>query len=122
MASVSGVFKSLGHFFATAVSKFLTVEPKIEAAAARVATEAATVEAVTAVVPVYGPAAVKIEQAGVMALGAIVAVLHSLGAAAQQKLLDAGLDETAIQTAVDVYNKLPGEVKTLVSGSTPAGA
>lgn len=120
MASVSGVFKSIGHFFATAVSKFLAVEPKIEAVAAGVEAAAPKVEAVTAVVPVYGPAAVKIEQAGVMALGAIVGAIHTLGEAAQQKLLDAGLDETAIQTAVDVYNKLPGEVKALVG--SPAAA
>jgi hypothetical protein len=114
MASVSGAFKSIGHFFATAVSKFLVVEPKIEAVAAKVAAEATTVEAVSAVIPVYGPAAVKIEQAGVMALGAIVGAIHALGEAAKQKLLDAGLDETAIETAVDVYKNLPGEVKKLV--------
>jgi hypothetical protein len=112
--SVTGLFKSVGHFFATGISKFLVAEPKIEAAEAKIEAAAPQVEAVTATVPVYGPEAVTIEKAGVMALGAIVGVLHTLGAAAQQKLQDAGLDETAIQTAADVYKQLPGEIKTLI--------
>lgn len=122
LTGVTGLFKNIGHFFATAVTKFLAAEPKIEAAAANVEAAAPVAEAVTAAVPVYGPAAVKIEQAGVMALGAIVGAIHALGAAAQQKLLDAGLDATAIQTAADVYAKLPSEVKTLVAPSSPAAA
>lgn len=116
--SVQVIFKNIGHFFATAVSKFLVAEPKIEAVAAKVETAAPIVEAVTAAVPVYGPLGVKIEQAGVMALGAIVGVIHALGDAAQAKLLDAGLDITAIQTAQDVYTKLPGTVKTLVTSTS----
>jgi hypothetical protein len=121
--SITGIFKNIGHFFATAVSKFLVLEPKIEHVATEVAADAPVVEAVTAAVPVYGPLAVPIEKAGVMALGAIVGVLHALGAAAEAKLLDAGLDITAIQTAQDVYTKLPGQIKTLVASNaapTPA--
>jgi hypothetical protein len=114
MASIGGIFKNVGHFFAAAVSKFLVVEPKIEAAAAQVAAAAPQVEAITAVIPVYGPEAVKIEQAGVMALGAIVSVIHALGDAAQAKLVDAGLDLTAVQTAQDVYAKLPAQLKAMV--------
>jgi hypothetical protein len=129
MASVWTGFKNLGHFFATAVSKIFAAVPKVVAGAdkvnAAVQAEAPTVEAVTAVVPVYGPLAVKIEQAGVMALGAIVGVIHALGDAAEAKLLDAGLDQTAIQTAQDVYSKLPSEIKAIVSSGknpTPVGA
>ena len=114
MASVSGLFHNIGHFFATAISKFLAIEPKIENVASQIENAAPGVEAVTAAIPVYGPTAVTLEKAGVMAIGAIVGALHALGAAAEQKLLDAGLDITAIQTAQDVYQKLPGEIKAMV--------
>jgi hypothetical protein len=119
MESISGLFKNIGHFFATAVSKFLAVEPKVEAVAAKVEAAAPQVEAVEAVIPTYGPLAVDITKAGEMALGAVVGVLHALGNAGQAKLLDAGLDQTAISTALDVYHKLPGQVKAMV---TPAAA
>jgi hypothetical protein len=108
------MFKSLTHFFATAIGKFLQVEPKIEKVAGQVENAMPEVEAVTAAVPVYGPAAVTIEKAGEMALGAVVAVLHAFGAAAQQKLVDAGLDITAIETAADVYKNLPTAVVAMV--------
>ena len=120
MASISGLFTSIGHFFAKAVSVFLSVEPKIDAGAAKVEAAGASVEAVTAAIPVYGPMAVTIEKAGEMALGAIVGVIHSFGAAAQSNLTNAGLDITAIQTAQAVYDKLPSEVKAMVTPSTPA--
>jgi hypothetical protein len=109
------MFKSLTHFFATAISKFLTVEPKIEAVATKIEAAAPEIEAVSAAIPTYGPLAVSIEKAGEMALGGLVSVVHVLGEAAQAKLLDAGFDITAINTAVDVYKNLPGEIKTLVT-------
>lgn len=114
MASVSGLFKNLGHYFATAIKTFLKVEPKIEAIAQQIKDDAPAVEAVTAVIPVYGPMAVKLEEVGVMMTGAIVGSIHALGDAAEQKLLDAGLDITAIKTAQDVYANLPGTIKAIV--------
>ena len=118
MASITGLFASVTHFFAKAINVFLTADPKIEAAAAKIEAAGPEIEAVAAAVPVYGPVAVTIEKAGEMALGALVSVLHVFGTAAQAKLLNAGLDVTAIQTAQAVYDKLPGEVKAMVSGST----
>jgi hypothetical protein len=86
-------FKSVGHFFATAYQKVVAVLPKIES------TEA-TVEAVTAKVPVYGAIALPIEKLGYAVLGELSAVLNAGGAAAKAKLADAGLDENVI-TAVE---------------------
>lgn len=118
--NVGGLFKNVGHFFATAIQKFLGVEPKIEAVATQVENAAPAVEAGEALIPVYGPAAVTITKAGVMALGALVGVIHSLGDAAEQKLLDVGLDTVAVQTAVDVYKNLPGQIKQLVAPAPAA--
>ena len=126
MASISGVFKNIGHFFATAFEKFLVVAPAVEAKADAVESEATAaapgIEAVTGAIPVYGPAAVTIEQAGFMVLGAVAGVLHEVGEAAKQKLLDVGLDETAIATAQAAYNAIPAAVKQMVKpvGTVPA--
>ena len=118
MTSIPVIFKNIGHFFATAFEKFLTVAPKVEATADNVEAEATAaapgIEAVTAKIPVYGPAAVTIEQAGFMILGAVAGVLHEVGEAAKQKLLDVGLDETAIATAQAAYNAIPAAVKQMV--------
>jgi hypothetical protein len=103
------MFKTVGHFFATVFQKALTVIPQIQS------TEA-TVEAVTANVPVYGPMALPIEKAGYAILGELAAVLHAGGAAASVKLADAGLDSTVIATVQDLLKSIPqftALVKTL---------
>lgn len=126
MTNVPELFKNIGHFFATAFEKFLVVAPAVEAKADAVEAEAAAaapgIEAVTGTIPVYGPAAVTIEQAGFMVLGSVAGVLHSLGEAAKQKLIDVGLDETAIDTAAAVYAAIPAEVKAMVKPETSTGA
>ena len=118
------IFKNVGHFFATAINKILTSAPTVEAKAdavnAQVQTSVIGVEAVSSVIPVYGPEAVTIEKAGAMALGAIVGIIHMFGEAAKSKLLDVGLDQTAIDTAVSVYSSLPGSIKALVTPAATA--
>lgn len=119
MANAASIFKNLGHYFAVAVSKLPLWAAKADFVAQsveiRVDEAAPTVEAVSAIVPVYGPEMVNTEKAGAMALGAIVSVFHVLGGAARAKLLDIGLDETAVATVEDVYSKLPSEVKAMVA-------
>ena len=93
-------FKSVGHFFAKVYQDVIAVLPKIEGTAA-------TVEAVTAKLPVYGPLAVTVEQAGYAVLGEISAVLTAGGEAAAAKLADAGLDENVIATVKAVVASVP---------------
>jgi hypothetical protein len=93
-------FKSVGHLFATAFQKVVTVIPKIEA------TEG-TVETVTAKVPVYGPLALPVEKAAYAILGEIGAVLSSSNAAGKQKLQDAGLDINVITTVEELLKSIP---------------
>lgn len=93
-------FKSVGHFFATAYEKVVAVIPKIES------TET-TVEKVTADVPVFGPLALTVEQAGYAVLGELSAVLNAGGAAAKAKLADAGLDENVISTVESLLGSIP---------------
>jgi hypothetical protein len=93
-------FKSVGHFFATAFQRVVAVLPKVEA------TEA-TVEAVTAKIPVYGPLGLTIEKAGYAVLGELSAVLTAGGAAARAKLADAGLDENVITTVEALVASVP---------------
>jgi len=92
------VFKSIGHFFANAIQKLLAAEPTVVADATKIEGTQATVTAVSAAVPVYGPLAVNVENAGYALLGEVIAVLKAGGAAAQAKLADVGLDTAVIAT------------------------
>lgn len=94
------MFKSIGHFFATVFQKVVAAIPAVQK------TEA-TVEAVTAKIPVYGPLAVTVEQAGYAVLGELAAVLNAGGAAVSAKLNDAGLDIKVIQTVQDLIASVP---------------
>ena len=93
-------FKSIGHFFATAYQKVVAVLPKIE-------NSEATVEKVTAAVPVYGTLALPIEKLGYACLGELSAVLNAGGAAATAKLTDAGLDINVIQSVQALIASVP---------------
>lgn len=93
-------FKSVGHFFATVFQKVVADIPKVQATAS-------TVEAVTAVIPTYGPIAVPIEKAGYAVLGELAAVLTAGGDAAKSKLADAGLDTNVITTVEDLLKSVP---------------
>jgi hypothetical protein len=101
-AALSGpsLAKSVGHFFATVFQKVVAAIPKVEATAT-------AVEAVSAVVPVYGPLAVPIEKAGYAVLGELAAVLTAGGAAAEAKLSDAGLDVNVIATVKALVASIP---------------
>jgi hypothetical protein len=116
--SVGGVFKNLGHFFAVVASKVLSTVPKVVSKAdqinAVITEEAPKVEAITSLVPKYGPLLVEAEKVGEMIFGSVLAVIHAGGDAARQKLLDVGLDQTAVDTAIDAYHKIPAEVKAIV--------
>ena len=92
--------KSIGHFFAKVYTAIVKELPKVEA------TEA-TVEKVTAAIPVYGPLAVSIEQAGYAVLGEISAALNAGGDAVAAKLADAGLDIKVIQTVQAIVASVP---------------
>jgi hypothetical protein len=93
-------FKSVGHFFAKVFKAVVAELPKIEGTAT-------TVEAVTANMPVYGPMAVTLENAGYAVLGELASVLNAGGAAVEAKLADAGLDEAVIATVKDLLAKFP---------------
>jgi hypothetical protein len=93
-------FKSVGHFFATAFEKVVAVLPKVQA------TEA-TVEAVSAKVPVYGPLAVPVEKIGYAVLGELASVLAATGEAGKAKLADAGLDINVITTVEELLKDIP---------------
>lgn len=93
-------FKSIGHFFATAYKAIVAEIPKIEATKG-------VVEKVTSNVPVYGPLAVSVEDAGYALLGEISNVLNAGGAAAEAKLSDAGLDINVINTVKAIVASVP---------------
>lgn len=92
-------FKSVGHFFATVFTAVVKEIPKIEGTAT-------TVEMVTAATT-FGPLALPIEKAGYAILGEVASVLNAGGAAASQKLSDAGLDITVIQTIEALLAGIP---------------
>lgn len=101
------VFKTLGHFFATAFQAIVKETPKIEATESTVTT--VTAAAGTAVgQTALGTAAVAVEEAAYAALGSVAAAIAAGGAAASSKLADAGLDVTAIQKVEAAIKAFPG--------------
>jgi hypothetical protein len=101
------IFKSIGHFFATAFQKVVADVPKIESGIQQVEDAAPTIEAVTAKLPVFGPLAVPVEKAGFAVLGELAAVLTAAGDAGKAKLQDAGLDIKVIATVEDLLKSIP---------------
>lgn len=93
-------FKSVGHFFASVYQKVVAVIPAIQK------TEA-TVENVTAKVPVYGAIALPIEKLGYALLGEVSAVLNAGGTAAKAKLADAGMDSAVIAAVEELLASVP---------------
>jgi hypothetical protein len=91
-------FKSVGHFFAKAFQAIGKGLLAVEA-------EKPIVEGVTAAAG--QTALVPFEDAAFALLGAVSAALTAGGAAAAQKLQDAGLDVVAIQKAQDVLKAVP---------------
>lgn len=94
------MFKSVGHFFATVYQKAISIIPKVQA------TEA-TVETVTAVIPVFGPLALPVEKLGYAVLGELSAVIHAGGDAAKAKLADAGLDTNVVESIEALLKSIP---------------
>lgn len=103
------VFNNVAHWFATFFKAAAVDIPKVEATAG-------TVETLTKLVPVYGPLAATVEDAGYMVLGELASLLTAGGAAAASKLADAGLDTKVIQTVQAVVSggaTLVADVKKL---------
>jgi hypothetical protein len=98
MAAIT--FKSVGHFFAKVYKAIITEIPKVEATEGEVT-------AATAVIPVYGPLAVTMEDAGYAVLGELSSVLNAGGAAVEAKLLDAGLDQNVVDTVKALIASVP---------------
>ncbi len=93
-------FRSVGHFFATFFSKAEQILGAVEGTAA-------TVETVTAAVPVYGPLALSVEKSAYAVLGDVAAVVNATDAAGKTKLTDAGLDTQVIATVEALVTALP---------------
>lgn len=101
-------FKSIPHALATFYKRVVADTPKIIAGAEKVldkaASEKTAVEGVSgavanAITPGAGVAVVTIEDAAFSLLGCVDALLKSGDAAAEAKLLGAGLDVAAINNA-----------------------
>lgn len=119
-------FKSAGHalatYFKAVVSAVKTAAPKILSDIAKVEGTKTTVELATtgilaAVDPAAAATAVGIESAAYAVLGEVASVIQAGGAAAEAKLLDAGLDQ-AVVTAVKNVAAGATQVNTLVAAAT----
>lgn len=129
---ISFNFKNLGHalatFFKTAVADAKKAAVVADAGIEKVDADKTVIEGVSgivagAVAPGSAPAVLDAENAAFAVLGSIDAAIKAEGSAAEQKLLDAGLDAGAINAAKAVgassqtfYNV----VKSI--GSAPAAA
>jgi hypothetical protein len=104
-------FKNIPHalatFFKAAAKAAEKALPKIESGIEKAEADKQVIEAVAdvaanAIAPGSAPAVNVIADAGFAVLGAIDKALKEGGAAAEQKLLDAGLDQAAIDAAKQV--------------------
>ncbi len=94
-------FKNIPHALATFFKAAAKALPKIESGIEKIEGDKQVVEAVSdvaanAIAPGSAAAVNVIEDAGFAVLGAVDNALKAGGAAAEQKLLDAGLDQAAI--------------------------
>lgn len=97
-------WKSVGHFFASALRALAAVQKA-----------APVVEGVTAALPGVGPSAAAIESAGFAVLGELVALINSGGDAAKRKLADAGLDSAVLAQVEAVLSGI-SELAAVVKG------
>lgn len=115
MLNIAKVFAAF-YQKVTAVAKVVVADiPKVEAGITKVESAAPIVEAVTAAIPTYGPLAVTFEQVGFMVLGELSQVLAAGGAAAADKLVNAGLDINVIQTVQHVYQTEAPQIAALAA-------
>lgn len=103
MISFKNIPHALATFFKAVVKKLPAVESGIEKIEGdKTVVEAVSDVAAAAVSPAATVAVNAIEDAGFALLGAVDAALKAGGAAAEKKLLDAGLDQAAIDAAKTV--------------------
>ena len=115
-------FKNIPHALATFFKAAVAEAKKAEVGIEKIESEKAVIEGVssaiaTGIAPGSAGAVITIEDAGFALLGAVDAALKSGNAAAEQKLLNAGLDQQAIDAvkAVGVQSKA---IYTLVKAKT----
>lgn len=106
---------SIGHAFA---SSFTAVAKGAEWLGGEIAkinnpTVQKTVEDLTALIPVYGGPAVKLEQYAFAGLGLVSAGLHYGGAAFEKNLLDNGADQAAIDEIKDLIKQFPNIISDI---------
>lgn len=118
-------FKSAGHAFATFIKKVVTDAPKIAADVQKDITEVegtktvvtvGTGSVLAAVDPAAAGTAVGIEDAAYAVLGEVSALISAGGAAAEAKLLNAGLDQSVVTAAKNVAASA-SQVGTLVAAA-----
>jgi hypothetical protein len=104
--------KSVGNFCARIIKGVATVAkdvveeaPKIGAAINAAEGSKAEVEAVTSVIPKYGPLLVGAEDAAYAIAGEAASILVKVSPKA---LLDAGFDSAVVATLEDLVKKIPG--------------
>jgi len=90
-------FSSVQHFFASAFTDLQKACAFVEKAGVEVANNAATIEAITGLVPGIGSQAVVVERAAFSALGLVVAAVHAAGGAAAANGLNVSLDQATVQ-------------------------
>lgn len=118
----NNVSHALASFFKTAAADAKKIVTKADVVIQKVEGDKSVIEGVSAaiangVAPGSAAAIVPIEDAGFALLGCVDAALKSGGAAAEQKLLDAGLDATAIANVKAVASASQA-FYGLVSGAT----
>lgn len=103
-------FSSIGHALATGIHDFYTGIIAVEGFVAKINTPAnqATVEALTALIPVVGPQAVTVERGVFAVAGEVAAILTNVTNGGEQALLNAGFDQTIINDFKSLVSSIPG--------------
>jgi len=116
MAFNFSAVKSVGHFFAKAWKVVVQDAPIV---AKDVAEAKPVIEAVeVAVLGSSAPIAVSATELACAGLGEICQIIVTLGAAGEQKLLDAGFDKAVLDAIKDAFNNKFGAIGKVFAPAT----
>lgn len=102
-------FSSIGHALAAGFQDVVKGEQAVAKFIASIDTPAnqAVVEALTAIVPVYGSAGVAVERGVFAVAGEVANILKDFDAASVEKLVNAGLDKSVITDFQNLIKNTP---------------
>ena len=115
-------WENLGHAFASGFRDIITgARAVLNWEQQKVQPDAPQIEALTAMVPVYGTAAATVERLAFAALGSLAAIVHTSGGAANAQTKASGVQPEILQSIETLLKQNPtfvSQVQSLITADT----